>query len=217
MKQSFDSRRLLFVLAVAAITAAGCGDRDNGDEYDSSEAAGTVALPDTTPPAGATSDVPTTDAGAVEFLRTVDNGEVEAGQLAQSKASNAEVKRFARTMVSEHRSHLNRIERLNVGTDTSMAQDSSTIVHTLHAKHQQTVERLRNLSGAEFDNEYMTHQVNDHQQVLSILQQLQGRAQNSDLQRLIGETVTTVQKHLDRAREVQLKLSGTAGDTARQE
>ena len=218
MKLGFHSRVML-ALAVAAFTAAACSKR-NDYAVDTTTAAGSVALPDTTPSAPT---LPTTEAGVVDLLRTIDNGEVEAGQLAKTKASNAKVKSFAQSMVTDHTNGLKKLDRIKTGPDsgaTTMPPETSTIVSTLQSKHQELMSRLQSLSGAEFDRVYMDEMVNAHQQVLDLVRQLQSSAQSAQwsttdtskpgsVAQYLNEKVTGVEKHLERARTVQSSLSDT--------
>jgi len=221
MKYAFHSR-LMLALAIAAFTAAACSKR-NDNAIDTTTAAGSVALPDTTPSPPA---LPTTEAGVVDLLKTIDNGEVEAGQLAKTKASNAKVKSFAQSMVNDHSTSLKKLDRIKIGPDsgtTTMMPETSSIVTTLQSKHQELMSRLQSLSGAEFDRVYMDEMVNAHQQVLDLVHQLQGSAQSAQwsstdttkagsVAQYLSEKARGVEKHLDRARTVQSSL---ASDTTR--
>lgn len=228
MMQALGARRLVFALAAAALTVAACSKRDNA--YSSDTAAGSVALPsDTTamPPAGGAMDLPTTEVGVIDFLKTVDNAEVELGQLGKTKASNAQVKSYAQMIVTDHSASLKRVNQLKV-SDSSAAAETSSIVTTLQSKHQQTMSRLEGLSGAEFDRAFMEEMVSGHQQVLDIVRQLQSRVPSAQwsttdsvnampLQKVIDAKVTSVEKHLDRGRTVQNNLgTGTSTDTTKQ-
>ena len=228
MRPVFESRRLVFALAVATLAAAAACNKKTDGTYDTTAATGTVALPsDTTPPpTSGAMDLPTTEAGVVELFRTIDNGEIEAGQLAKTKASNAKVKSFAQSMVTDHSNGLKKLDRIKTGLEsgtTTMTPETSPIVTTLQSKHQETMSRLQSLSGAEFDRAYMDEMVNAHQQVLDLVRQLQSSAQSAQwsstdttkagsVAQYLNQKVSGVEKHLDRARTVQ---SGLASDTTR--
>ena len=228
MTQAFESRRLVFAFAVATLTAAAACSKGNDGAYDTTAATGTVALPSDTapPPTSGAMDLPTTEAGVVELLRTIDNGEVEAGQLAKTKASNAKVKSFAQSMVTDHSNGLKKLDRIKTGPDsgaTTMTPETSPIVTTLQSKHQELMSRLQNLSGAEFDRAYMDEMVNAHQQVLDLVRQLQSSAQSAQwsttdtskvgsVAQYLSQKVSGVEKHLERARTVQSSLGS---DTTR--
>lgn len=201
--------RTLFTMVVVGATALACGgDRDGA--FDTTVAGGEVA-PGTDTSAAATSpamDLPTTDAGVIEFVTAVDNAEVEAGELARTKATNAEVKNFAQMMVNEHRKHRDQMQRMKSSTDSAITSPSGAQT-SLQSMHSQTMSQLQSLSGAEFDRAYIDNQVSGHQSVLDMLQQLQNRTQNTQLQQHLTQVTSTVQKHLDQARAIQGKLGAT--------
>ena len=95
-------------LAVGAwIVLGACGGGRDDAAVDSGAAA-TATAPTTDSAAGsvaAGNDMMTVtggDTGVVALVTTVDQSEVEAGRLARTKARNAQVKAFARTLVDEH-------------------------------------------------------------------------------------------------------------------
>jgi putative membrane protein len=61
--------------------------------------------------------------------------------------------------------------------------------------------------GAGFDRQYIDLQVQAHQQTLTDLQRFQTQAQNADLKSLIEKAIPKVQQHLQRAKDVQGKLT----------
>jgi putative membrane protein len=108
---------------LVAFTACGKGDRNNADTTTAATSSGDVARPDsaasatapggagataaaTTPgsTAGSTSSMRITggDAEILQVLAVVDQSEVQDGQLAQRKARNAQVKSYARDLVTDH-------------------------------------------------------------------------------------------------------------------
>jgi predicted outer membrane protein len=62
----------------------------------------------------------------------------------------------------------------------------------------------------------MNAQVAAHQQVLDLLQRAQGQAQNASLQQHLTTATQGVQKHLERAQQIQQTLmsGGAAADSA---
>ena len=216
MKHRFPSR-LVLALAVAAFTAVACSKRSD-NAIDTTTASGTVALPDTTPSPPA---LPTTEGGVVELFKTIDNGEVEAGQLAKTKAASAKVKSFAQSMVTDHSNGLKKLDRIKTADGTTpITPETSPIVTTLQSKHQELMSRLQSLSGAEFDRVYIGEMVNAHQQVLDLVRQLQSSGQNAQwsttdttkagsVAQYLNEKASGVEKHLERARTVQSSLSDT--------
>jgi putative membrane protein len=60
--------------------------------------------------------------------------------------------------------------------------------------------------GAAWDKAYIAHEVQAHQDVLNTLQTAETSAQNAQLKELITKARPIIQKHLDRAQEIQKKL-----------
>lgn len=208
MKQSLSTTFIAVV--VFGVVACG-GSRDS--EFDTTIAGGEVA-PGTDTTAMATNpaaDLPATDASIIDFVTTVDNAEVEAGELARTKATNADVKSFARMMVNDHGKDRDAMAKLK--TDTTMMSTPSGAQTMLQSEHSQEMSRLQSLSGAEFDRAYIESMVNGHQKVLDFVTQLQSRAQSPELQQHLTQVADAVQKHLDRARSIQGKLSASPSDT----
>jgi putative membrane protein len=208
MSSAGSRRRGLLLAAACCATLAACGDtRDANDTGDTLAVGGDVAMSGDSAAgaAAAAMDVPTTDAGAVDLLTTIDRAEVEAGRLAQEEARDAQVSAFAREMIQTHNRDIRQVEQLSrqaaistagggatpdtaaPGTDTSttrMKQPGAAgtgAVTALHASHQATMERLRNLEGADFDSAYMSAMVSGHQQALDLLQRVENNVQNAQL------------------------------------
>jgi putative membrane protein len=165
--------------------------------------AGTTANGMANSGAGATSAA-LTDADIISVIHAVNQGEVDAGKLASTKASNADVKSFAREMVKDHEAMDAKGSKLASsagGTAQNRLSDSVT------SANQATSSQLQSAgSGAAFDKAYVDAQVAGHQNALTFLQRAQSSAQNADLKKLISSAIPDVQKHLDRAKSLQSKV-----------
>ncbi|HJU75162.1 MAG TPA: DUF4142 domain-containing protein [Gemmatimonadaceae bacterium] len=218
-----------WVAAIAVALIAACGGGRDAD-LDTTVAGGNVAVdsPAATTPPPPDRELPTTDGGAVDVLATIDAGEVEEAELARTKAQNAQVKAFARMMIDEHSKDLRTLgdvvknaaitgaTKVGVKVD-SVAPGTTTptgIIATLQSMHQQTMSTLNGLTGAAFDRAYIDAQVTAHQEGLNIVQQLQTRATAPQLQQHFSQVASAVQRHLDRARELQTQLGTAPTDTA---
>ena len=97
------SRRVLSPAAcLTAFALAACGDRDQSmaDRDTAAVSPETGMSADTT--GGAGTDAPLTDANIVALLDEANMADSSAGALASTKATNKEVKDFAKLMMSEH-------------------------------------------------------------------------------------------------------------------
>jgi putative membrane protein len=211
------------VLGTAAALAA-CGTGDNAAN-DSATAAATMAGDSASMAAGATTGMTGDSAGMAGAggamgdpaiagtINTSNAAEIGTSELARDRATNAEVKRFANDMITEHR-------RMQAEADQIAQRNNLTPQPAGQADQMQqmvtaTLDSLRGLRGAEFDQRYMAFQVQSHQMTLDNLQRFEGQAQNADLKAMITKAIPAVRGHLERAQRIQTSLGGAAAGATR--
>lgn len=145
-----------------------------------------------------------TDAQIFARLTAANEGEIAAGKLAEKKATNADVKAFARMMVTDHTKLLNDgnalAKKLKVTPDTAAAD-------SIRSANKSLADQLQGAAkGAAFDSTYVDAQVAGHQATLDMLKNAAGAAQSADLKKALNDAIPTVQKHLDKIQEIQGKL-----------
>ena len=193
-----------------SITLAACGGDARNAANDTAMVGG--ATPDTGMMGGAATATPGAP-GAMSDEQIMSqvggsNGiEIAAGEIAADKATNADVKQFARDMVEEH-------QRLQAQAD-SLATSLNVTPETAPDSAAQALEEARNrlneqAAGAEFDRMYMEMQVQAHENTLDQLNQASSATQNAEVRMLLQNAIPVVQQHLDRARQI-LNGLGTAG------
>ncbi len=180
--------------------------RGAGDTTMSTMAATDSSLAkDTTQTASAaTPQTAMTDAQIFAGLAAANQGEIAAGKMAESKATNADVKAFARMMVADHTRLLNDgnalAKRLKVIPDTDAAD-------SIRNANQTMAEQLKGApKGMTFDTTYVNGQVVGHGTTLDMIKNASGRAQNADLKKALNDAIPVVQHHLDRIKDIQGKL-----------
>ncbi len=146
------------------------------------------------------------DAQIAAIVVTANQVDIDAGKLAQSKATNAEVRKFAQTMVTDHtgvnKSATELVTRLKV-----TPQDNPT-AQSLKEGGEQNVVKLKTLSGPAFDKAYIDHEVAYHQQVLDALDKtLIPGASNAELKALLVKVRPAFVAHLEHAKSLQASLS----------
>lgn len=122
--------------------------------------------------------------------------EVEMGRLAATKATSAAVKRFGRRMVTDHSKANAELKRL-------AKQKGVTLPTDLTPEQKADRDKLSNLSGAEFDREYMTMMVADHDKNVSAFEAKTGNAADSDLKRFVVKTLPTLNMHQRMAKQIK--------------
>ena len=82
--------------------------------------------------------------------------EVEFGRLALQRAADPLVKDFSQRMVTDH-------SRANMTLKTLATQKNIQLPTELSSEDKSAMDKLSKLSGAEFDKEYMSNMVKDHE------------------------------------------------------
>lgn len=126
-------------------------------------------------------------------------GEIAAGQVASEKARNADVRRYAADMVTEHQRMQGQVDSLVATMNMSQAPVPDSLTRHLEQARTQLTGQA---AGAEFDRMYMQMQVTDHQNTLNALRAAQPAAQNAQLRALIDAAIPAVEGHLERARTI---------------
>ena len=129
-------------------------------------------------------------------------GELDVARLATTRTANKDVKDYAEMLIKDHNKALNSISNM---VKDQKATPSAAVPKPSDAQAQMS--KMQKLSGAEFDREFMSAMVQGHQKMLSDLNQSLTAVQNNDLKDYIKDLIPDVQKHLDRALEVQKKLT----------
>jgi putative membrane protein len=169
-----------------------------------------MAQPDTTAAAAATTTTPTaskwTSPSTIGFARAANDGEIKVAKLAETKATNAEVKSYAKMLVTDHTKMLNDVNalatKLTVTADTSMDDVKDLMGHAQ--------DELKDLTdkakGADWDKDFIGKMVDDHQTVLDKLQDAAKNTTDPELSKALTDATGKVQEHLTKAQEIQAKL-----------
>ncbi len=157
-------------------------------------------------PGEGASEAPLTDPQITKVTDAVNAGEIAQAKLAQTKAKNASVKQFAKKMVTQHTKAQKEGAKLAASKEMDSAE--CPLADQLKQKSDQTLESLQAAERAEFDQKYIDAQVQQHQEVLSLLDdKLIPHAQSPELKTKLQETRSMVDQHLTSAKEIQEKLS----------
>ena len=146
-----------------------------------------------------------TDANIVALLDEANKADSATGAYAVGKASSADVKAFARMMMGEH--HALRVQGLSLAKKLSVTPDAPAEDPVTGAGKSE-MDALRSAgSGAAFDRAYMEQEVAIHKAVIALADRAHDDTSNGELQALIEKAKPTIQKHLDRAEELEKSLA----------
>jgi putative membrane protein len=121
--------------------------------------------------------------------------EVQLGELAKKKASSDKVKEFGSSMVEDHTSANDRLKAI-------ASQNGINLPAELDAKHKQTMNRLEQLSAAQFDRAYMQEMVKAHKNDVEHFQEGSNQLEHPQLKEFASSTLPTLQEHLTRAQSI---------------
>jgi len=127
--------------------------------------------------------------------------EVNFGNLAVKNATNADVKKFAEHMVTDH-TKANK-ELLDL-TDKKRLK----VADRMDDEHAKAFRKLAKLSGSAFDREYMAGQVKDHEEAVKLFEKEAKNGKDEDLRKWAETTLPTLKEHLKMAKETQGKVKG---------
>jgi putative membrane protein len=123
------------------------------------------------------------------------HAEVQAGQVAQRKATSRTVKEFAEMMVKDHTA-----TNIRLGT---IADAKGVALPTGPSRAQKAMnEKTGKKSGASFDEDYIQGQMKAHEDTVALLQKEMVEGKDADAKAFAAETLPKVKAHLERLKQI---------------
>jgi putative membrane protein len=146
------------------------------------------------------------DAQIASIVVTANQVDIDAGKLAASQGSNAEVKAFGKQMATDH-AGVNK-QAVALVTKLKVTPEDNSTSQSLKKGGEDNLKNLRTLKGAAFDKAYIDHEVTYHQAVLDAVDKtLIPNAKNEELKALLVKVRPAFVAHLEHAKMVQSKLA----------
>lgn len=125
--------------------------------------------------------------------------EVELGEIAQQKASSQAVKDFGQRMVTDHGEANAELKALatemNIDIPTSLPDDA-----------QEDIDKLSQLSGQEFDKEYMSMMVEEHNKDVKAFEDASEKVENAAIRNFASATLSILKEHQQMADSINQQL-----------
>lgn len=139
------------------------------------------------------------------LIHTYDQAEIEMGQMALTKATDAGVKAFAQRIVTDHRALdaevTSTTKQLNV--TAAIPDDDEDITED----HQKAMQELNGKAkGRDFDEAFLEHEIRMHKKVLDEIEDSIGRNRNPEIRPLLEKARDGVKSHLTTAEELEKKF-----------
>ncbi len=130
--------------------------------------------------------------------------EVQAAQLAQTKAQDPQNKTYAQQMIADHEKNNRQLMQI--------AQTKGVSPPTkLDAKHQALLTKLQKADGADFDRQYGMIMDQSHAEAVRLFERGEKQVKDSELKSYISQTLPTLQQH----HQQSASLPGAKGGSSR--
>jgi putative membrane protein len=146
------------------------------------------------------------DAQIAHIVVTANQVDIDAGKLAASMASHADVKKFGQQMVTDH-TGVNK-QATALAAKLKVTPEDNDTSKSLKAGGEKNIANLKTLKGAEFDRAYIDNEVTYHQAVIDAIDKtLIPNAKNEELKALLVKSRPAFVAHLEHAKHVQSTLA----------
>jgi putative membrane protein len=125
--------------------------------------------------------------------------EIDAGQLAAAKATDAGIRSFGQQMATEHTA--SKAELQNIASSLGLYAPDS-----LDAEHMALKTQLMSLTGKAFDSVYIHSQVKDHNMAIDLYDDEGDKGNNRQLRDYARNTLPHLRMHLSKADSLATKF-----------
>ena len=125
--------------------------------------------------------------------------EVELGRLAAQKGADPSVREFGQRMVADHSKAGSELKAIAARKGLPLPGD-------INSDQKSEMDKLAKLSGAEFDQEYMSAMLKDHEEDVKAFETQSKEGTDADVKAFAAKTLPTLQEHLQMARSAAQKV-----------
>jgi len=187
------------VIAAVALSASVMQACNSNTKNDSKANADSANAQKDTSSMGSTLAVNKDDAQFAVDAASGGMAEVELGKLAQTKATNQQVKAFAQQMVTDHTKANN--ELIDVAKLKNITLPSAP-----GADEQKVLADLTKKSGKDFDKAYVNAMVDDHKKDVKAFDDATKSVKDTDVKAFAVKTLPTLKMHLDMINKIHDSL-----------
>ena len=189
-------RQSLLALLILGLISVGCTSTNKASTPD------TAAQPNSGATSSSAASSPSSNPDQ-EFVTKAAQGnsaEVELGKIVAAKSKDSNVKQFAQMMVKDHTTALNELQELAQTKNLNFNDDLPDDAKSLQQK-------LSSDTGKQLDKDYMDGMVEDHQKDVQEFTDKSQNAKDPDVKQWASKTLPTLQKHLEKAQQIDAKLN----------
>jgi len=146
-----------------------------------------------------------TDPQIAAIVVTANQVDIDAGKFALGKTKNAEVKKFAKQMITDH-TGVNK-QAVALVTKLKVKPQENDTSKSLKNGGKENISHLKSLKGKKFDKAYVDNEVAYHQSVLDTIDKtLIPNSKNDQLKALLVKVRPAIEAHLEHAKMLQGKM-----------
>lgn len=198
---------LTAIIAAAMIFSACNGNTSTSTTTDSTTAtnnSNAVVNNDTTSGNSMNKDTGSAMVGsdATEFAQEAATGgmmEVQLGQIAQKNGASAAVKDFGKMMVEDH-------TKLNDQLKDLASRKNVTLPTAVTNEQQNEIDKLSKETGKDFDKDYVSMMVDDHQKDIDKFKNARDKISDADFKELITKALPVLEKHLNAIQQIKKNM-----------
>lgn len=140
----------------------------------------------------------------LSVLDTIDQIEIDSGELANEKTTSPNVRSFASRLAREHTRSTQ--ERHLLAEKIDVEPKKPQLASALEDMHGESKNLLQKKSGRDFDEAYIKDQIMMHEQLLKLVQDTEDSMDDPDLRQHLRYTRPTLLSHLSAARAAERQL-----------
>ncbi len=123
--------------------------------------------------------------------------EIRSSKLALDKVTDGATTSFAKQMIKDHSKTTAEVENL-----VASGKVSAKLPTGLDSSHQSLLDKLKSLSGTDFEKEYHDDQVKGHKDAVDLFKRYAKGGKNADLKRFAESVLPTIERHFGMAQNI---------------
>lgn len=182
-----------FALAFLATLAAGCAGTHSS------------ARPADTTGAIATPVIAVQDRNFVVAAAQASLAEIELATLAQHKSASPAIQQFTNRIITDH-------HNINTRLNDAAREQGLITPESVAPRHAQMRAQLSQLSGRQFDQEYLRTQVTMHREAIDLFRQQVALGETPELRNFAEQTLPLLEGHLNLAQQLATRADVSFND-----
>ncbi|REH00792.1 DUF4142 domain-containing protein [Flavobacterium aquicola] len=141
------------------------------------------------------------DSTLLHAATSIKLSEIQIGKLELMNGSSEDVKKFAETLLADHKKSLNDLKMLAI--DKTITIPTSVSVNDEGSKE---YDSLNKISGADFDKKFIDMMTEGHNEAVDKMTQISKEATDDDIKEWASEQIVLLTNHYKEAKKLQQKM-----------